>query len=331
MNFENDTLQLQAVRIKDKYYIREVGVKSYNSTNLLALRYDGLEAKEAFLRDWCVIDKVPESITHLEYGERVNPRFELIDKSLATDKIPSVLKPEQIIIRKGCEDDDIWEGEYANLKSLYVYCFDRLPDTWKPVKFTFDIVFEVDKVSTRPAFKYELSPKYNAYASNKTSTPVIDNASIKHQVLASLVYPEILNYEMPCYLSSKDSYEIIRAHVKRNIDAKYAKITSDYDFCFTVEKVIPLAKPFNSTFTIKKGRRNISEVRLQTTKQVKIFEMTHDESKYKGYTVLEGFSADNEAKLQEKIDTYLEQLMQAINAPCRECPTCEGVGVIFGK
>jgi len=69
--------------------------------------------------------------------------------------------------------------------------------------------------------------------------------------------------------------------------------------------------------------------RLVSVREAKIFEMTHAESNYKGYTPIQGFEADNEAMLKEQIDNYLADLMDKINEPLVECPYCKGRGVIL--
>ena len=46
-----------------------------------------------------------------------------------------------------------------------------------------------------------------------------------------------------CRLTSQESFDIIRWYIKRNIDPKAAEMTSDYDFCLTVKKLIPLESP----------------------------------------------------------------------------------------
>ncbi|MFA5049025.1 MAG: hypothetical protein WC516_08430 [Patescibacteria group bacterium] len=328
MNYETDTINIQAIKVKDKYYIHQVNIPGWISPSLKGLKFDGESPQEAFLDNWFIINEIPKSVTYKKYGTITNERYELKDKTLASDKIPLTINLSQITIHKYEDAPDEWEGQYASFQSLYTRVFDTSPDTWEEVKFTFDIALEVENISIRPKFKYDLSPRYNSFF-HKDVFSTLTEANIHHQTLASIVYPEILWHETPCYLSSEDTYELIRAYIKRNIDPKYAKITSDYDFCFTVEKVIPLAKPLNIPHSRKVGRKTVNEVRLQSTKQVKIFEMTSEKSHYQGYPIIKGFSGINEKELKSKIDSYLEELIEIINMPCKECPNCNGVGVIF--
>lgn len=80
-----------------------------------------------------------------------------------------------------------------------------------------------------------------------------------------------------------------------------------------------------------KRRKPKYETRYQKDRTVKILEMTPASSKYQGYTVIEGFEGKNKQDLQEKVDTYLEKLMEFINEPIEDCPNCHGRGVILNN
>lgn len=57
--------------------------------------------------------------------------------------------------------------------------------------------------------------------------------------------------------------------------------------------------------------------------------MTHNQSNYRGYTVISGMTAKNNTELKNKMDEYLERLMEFINEPIVDCPRCKGYGVIL--
>lgn len=59
-----------------------------------------------------------------------------------------------------------------------------------------------------------------------------------------------------------------------------------------------------------------------------VFEMTSHERKYSGYTPIDGFRGKNQADLKNKIDEYLEKLIDRINEPLSDCPRCNGLGVV---
>lgn len=142
---------------------------------------------------------------------------------------------------------------------------------------------------------------------------------------------EISSYR-PCELTSKQTYRIIRHHVKENINHNYGVITSDYDFCFTVMKRIPI-KPYVISSEIKRDngksyrppRFKHHEKKYNTWE---LFEMTNSEDRYKGYTVIPGFKGDSLADLYDNIKTFLDDLMNHINAPIIECEHCNGYGHI---
>jgi hypothetical protein len=56
--------------------------------------------------------------------------------------------------------------------------------------------------------------------------------------------------------------------------------------------------------------------------------MTSAASKYKGYTVIDGWEADNLEEMAMQIKVYLDELITVINSPVTECTTCGGCGSI---
>ena len=70
---------------------------------------------------------------------------------------------------------------------------------------------------------------------------------------------------------------------------------------------------------------------LLSQREIEIFEMTDDQHKYKGYTVIEGFKGNNIEELKENIDNYLKDLMAKINEPVVDCPHCKGKGIVLNK
>jgi hypothetical protein len=122
-------------------------------------------------------------------------------------------------------------------------------------------------------------------------------------------------------ISSKNMYDLVRDYIKLNIDPKYATITSDCDFCFGVKKTLKLFDPIKYV--------TLSNLKTSYKQELNVvcFEMTHDREKYKGYTIIDGLTADSERELLEKIDNYLEEIMAVINSPLELCQHCKGTGV----
>ena len=109
-------------------------------------------------------------------------------------------------------------------------------------------------------------------------------------------------------------------------------VTSNYAFCFEVKKLIPMIEPetikYQNIFARTKRERNKIHTTVKRYEEKSIFEMTHEQEKYKGYTVIPEMCADSEAELKEKVDTWLESLIEIINKPLCQCPHCQGAGYV---
>lgn len=170
-----------------------------------------------------------------------------------------------------------------------------------------------------------LVERYKKYTSLK-------NARILAQLLDRILFPSLILPQRPCRLSSQQTYNIVRQYVKNHIDPKVAVITSDYDFCFTVRKRIPLAVPHKYTVDVNKAYKRqkpkyVDKVRDE--RQETIFEMTYAPKNYDNYTPIKGFQASTQAELKGMIDDYCQRLITHINTPLEECETCGGRGIIW--
>ena len=147
-----------------------------------------------------------------------------------------------------------------------------------------------------------------------------------------MIFPEILLSERPCKFTSKQMYDITRQYIIEHIDNSVAQITSNYDFCFEVKKLIPLIEPetitYQHIFARTKRERNKIHTRVKKYNEKTIFEMTNEQEHYKGYTVIPEMCANSEAELKEKVDTWLESLIEIINKPLCQCPHCQGTGYL---
>lgn len=160
----------------------------------------------------------------------------------------------------------------------------------------------------------------------------VTNQNIKHSLIDCIITPEPVRSNGPCEISSKEMYDLVRQHIINNIDTKIARITSDYDFCFEVKKIIPLLEPhtysYRDVFARTKKQREKLHFKTVTAKEISIYEMTHDQENYKSYTAIKSFSASNEWELKEMIDNYLSEVMNVIHAPLNVCECCGGTGYI---
>lgn len=56
--------------------------------------------------------------------------------------------------------------------------------------------------------------------------------------------------------------------------------------------------------------------------------MTYSPENYKGYSPIPEMYANSESELKEKVDKWLEGLIEIINKPLCQCPECRGTGYI---
>jgi len=303
---------------------------NYNGRTISGYLFDGEKPEPSFHQDWFIINQEPARVSHTQKQSDINHRYVLTDDTLS-NKLPTELPIDEAgEYIKDCEGQHfVWKDEYAMYKSLYILVSDSQPDLDVEDEFSFQIAFQVDEVKPPKEINYPVNERRVSYKDEKIIDH-ITNKNTEHQLLDKMVFPTILLADTPCRLSSEESYKIIRWHIKQNIDYKVAKITSDYDFCFTVVKVIQLAEPYTATYerTLRGRRKPTISNRFVSTREVPIFEMTHAASNYKGYTTIQGFEADDENKLKQQIDNYLKDLMGKINEPLKDCPHCKGKGVV---
>lgn len=322
-------LELYGIRTKDRYFLGEITKDSWGGSSLKTLVFDGKDPRPTFDPMWVELDAKPSKIEKHVHNPAINHRFELKDPSMESPKFPAVLRREDV-----CALIDYrweWTEPFEHLQSLYAYKEDAQPDSLAPVEYK--IVSEVAFESFRDigGFSYPVEPE-RGWGRDHRNEPITEK-NVQNQLLDKILFPKIILSQMPCSLTSEQVYKIVRKHVKENINLKVARITSDYDFCFTVEKVIPLTKeePYVvdenwNPFSRRKAKPKMVK-RFRRDRAVKIFEMTNAKDKYKGYTAIPGITGNDADDLKEKIDSFLKGLMEDINEPVKECAHCEGTGI----
>lgn len=258
-------------------------------------------------------------------GQNKHVGYELKIPTLANDSIPAKLSLEDVAGSYD-EDGDWYWTKYAELQSLYNNTYEKAPDEWKPVEFTTKLLRElhIDNLE-KPV---QMQVKMCQEGSWKTVTNTVDLSGIvRYSDLEKMLTPEFMLHERPCSLTSEQVYKIVREHVRTNIDGKYARITSDYEFCFEVARRISI-KPFDKRVDVRKTSRSKPKFVTQTvtTKEVKVFEMTYCPKNYGNYTPIAGWQANNLKEMAEQIKDYLDELMAEINRPVKECEVCGGTG-----
>lgn len=323
-------LKLYVIKTKSGYYFTDNLAHSeyYERTSIPGYNYDGIKPEKSFHKLWYFLKNKPKVISKTASGGYANERYELRDPVQFPSLQKVYAKDEVVLEDTSCETT--FKDFFIEIRSLYDRKTDKLPDVEEEKEFEWIEIMECEGIPkpTEICFtKYKTEWKGEGLDH-------IKNENVKRFVLDDISTPQILRHTKPSRLTSKQSYDIIRYHILENINGKYAKVTSDYDFCFTVEKIVDLHDPYQITFDAnynpfsKRKKKPKYEKRMVNERRVKIFEMTHKESNYEGYTPIEGFEGKTEEDLKKNVDDYLKELMDFINSPVKECPKCGGTGVI---
>ena len=287
----------------------------YHNSDLKNKLFDGVKAEPTYNKNWYKIKCIPKKIQVSE-RKNSNARYELSNEKLLSESMPKVIM-----------SNDYEKYDEDVLDCYYTYKYDS-KNVLRNVKFEHKIVMEVVN------FQEPVELNYKAIRKDGWDEKKFDivNADLDHQLLDKVIFPDVMLHTRPCKISSQKLYQLTRQHVIDNISHDVASITSNYDFCFTVEKKIPLIEPekvsYNNIFARTKKERKKTHYKTVKFKSVDIFEMTHSQSNYNGYTVLSGISAENQNELKEKIDEWLEELMLGINKPLGLCNHCNGTGYV---
>lgn len=332
----NEILKISAIKTNDDgYYVTKQGQEGYYSYNsgsgLTNLFFDGVIPNPSLHPNWLKVAKLPKKITKTVRQQNINHRFELIDPSFANEKVPLSIKKEEAGAMGDGDDTSryefYWNEKYAHLKSLYRAVSDPQPDKIEEVPFEVTIILEIDQIKEYAGFSYPVQKTSWAHEGFTQLT----NKEARHNLIDTIVFPGLVLSGRESKLTSEQSYKIIRKHVQDNIDPKWAVITSDYNFCFTVQKKIPLCKPIPYQKDISRyGARKPKFVTdYRNSRSIKVFEMGHsgEGAPYKGYEAIKGFEGANIEELKMNIDEFLKDLMEKINAPLKDCPHCNGLGV----
>ena len=337
-------LGIKAIKTNTGFYITDQSfAERYQYSDSIIKRYliNDAKPKNSYDPAWFWVEgKEIYSVKKQVPETKINERFELIDSRLQSDKIPLMIKKEDALADEDeetvGEEPGGWKYPISHLRSLYTLKYEYSEPSFEEVEFTLDIILtlNIDKIVAPEKMFYR--GDFNTWLNDgKGGYPLLE-ADVNHPLLAKIIYPKIaLQYTESKY-TSKQVYNILREYIKKNINNKVARITSDYNFCFTVEKVIGLAEPYSwdkeiLTVRGKSHRPKKFDKRYVSTRSVKVFEMTNTDDNYKGYTPISAMVAGTEQELVEKMKNLCENLIAEINIPLKDCPHCNGSGVILDK
>lgn len=262
--------------------------------------------------------------------------FELKDKSFESDKIPAYLSLEETEQTwDDTQEEMIWNEKYNNIRSLYSQVIEKREA--QLVDINYDLVhlgeLYIENVESPELMTIKLT---SGHYGGTTQTVNLDDIA-EYSDLEQMLTPEFMLHSRPCKLSSATMYKIVRAWVKENINPKAATISSDYEFCFSVNRKVKTKPVVRKTEIKKANGRSYATPRFNTStatfKEVQIFEMTYagagnGNSGYNKYTIIPELRADNIQDLVDRLKFYLEKLMEEINKEVEECSCCEGYGYI---
>lgn len=276
-------------------------------------------------------------VMHRAYPTRVCAGWKLKNPALESNVLPITLE-QSSIVEDYDDDEKVWTGSFADYFSLYEQVYEEQPARIEPVEITLVFLGEllIENLTKPEETKVVL-------ASNNWLCTKLEQlnlaAIVSYDELLKIVVPDFMLHNHPCSLSSEQVYKIVRAFVKENFNPKVAKISSDYDFCFSVQKVFTTAKPINVSKEVKKANgRSYATPRFTTVKantsSLQIFEMTWagyggKVEGYSGYTAISPWKADNLEDMRQQVKVYLESLMSVLNTESKECECCKGTGFIF--
>nr|DAI89660.1 MAG TPA: hypothetical protein [Caudoviricetes sp.] len=263
--------------------------RSYGS-NIPDYFFDG-EKLEATKKDkWFKISKTPTTVQKKGSDKQTNRRYELKAGYPISDLTPQIIAYDEF------DSDD-------EIAGLYVFKYDTVEGILEDIEFEIEILAEEENF-------YVEKPKF-------PGTPLLMSELTSH--------PDLIDNK-PCKIGSKELYEVTREYIKANIDSKYARVTSDYDFCLSVTKNIGIdPEPYYVTGGTK--RKPTKELRYKRIRDVKAYETSPEG--YSSYPTIQPISARNRKELDDKIQAFLEELIIDINKPYVECECCKGMGVIL--
>lgn len=296
-----ENLKLYVIKTGNGVYISDNIQNSnptYYGSKISSFLFNGVVAEKTYRNDWFKLSNIPTKIERKIPASKINIRYELKAGYPESPLTPKVLTETPF-------DED---SDYYEVCGLYVQKYELKEEGLESIDFELVVLAEEENFSI---IKQDFTPQYS----------IIDQIMINPVLLPT----------KPCTISSIQLYPIVRNYIKTYLDGRYAKITSDYDFCFTVQKVIALSKPTQYTVTKESGKgrwkKKWNEIRYNSDKKITIFEMAP--KPYNSYPVIEPINGDNYEDLQNKIGEFCKSLIEVINKPLKECSCCEGLGVII--
>jgi len=323
MSEQKEKLKIYAIKTKAGLYLTD-RLKSdswSSSTPLAVLFFDNKRPRPTFHKDWIFVSSEPKKIEKTLPEKIVNIRWERKDIEGA-EKLPKVIREEEF-------EKDVDGYACGHLYKLtqtdfYEKKYDKELPGREKIPFELEIILEIARVKEYKGWSYPILKDNWARVPDATIT----EKDPRFGLIREMSIPSILLPEGPCALSAEETFAIIRAYVKEHIDPRYAEISSDYRFSFTVYKRIRVAQPIPYTAEEGRGRRKRKVTRYNDYRKSEVLDISTD-GKYGEIPI--PFRGDDRDDLKRNIDKFLKDLIKKINEPIVECAKCIGAGVVVEK
>ena len=331
---ENPPTKINCYESSDGVYVQTCFFNVYGFKDRVRFN-KGVTMEPTHKENWFFLPKI-KKITKVEtktYPRNVNHRYVL----RGDVKIPQGLKLPQTLTLEQADDyeyDDDYrmgkECEYYAFANMYIRTCDVEDEKWESREFELNIKGKITKEEGDcPIVKYKIDP--DSWRDKNTTLNLSSIARFSD--FDQIVTEDFLLHNRSCSLTPEQSFKIIRAYIRDNIDSSKAYIDSDYNFCLDVKKKIKI-EPYTETWEIKKANgKSYARPRIKT-REVKYDGMTVFRAAPKGYQtypVIKGFKGESLKDLKENIDLYLQELMHVINEDVERCPHCNGSGHLITK
>lgn len=272
-----------------------------------------------FKNDWLLL----EGVHKLETVEVwIEPKDKLVqwnlrDQSLSSATIPPVLLESSV--ESYVDDGETRWKNRDNIRSLYTPVKKLVDGHYSLIEFEIDHISDVEGDISKP-----ITSTFKILESKDNWKELPIGTITRYSEIDIILVPEFALHMKKCSLTQDDSYKIIRSYVLDHIDNKHARVSSDYDFCFTVQKIVniyPEPSEFDKTPLSKRPM-----IKSNTHKQTQ-FEIYNVAPKpYQSYSVVKPFMGDSMEDLVNNINLFLKELITAINKPHTVCECCNGLG-----
>lgn len=295
-----------AIILPDRVYISDSQANQWNHVDLRVFVFDCGEAKETNKKGWYELPCLPKTVQKKISPPRVISSYILKSGFVPTDKLPHEVPADFFEY-----DDD--KGEFTNDEIMGLY----EPVYQQKESYLENVEFQIEKIAIKESnWKFVNAPP-----------------NVQHYLIDEITkHPAVLQDER-CFLSTEESYKRIREFIKININPHVAYVSSDYDFHFEVSKIIKLHEKEKYQRNVKpfaKRPKYVDDYRLD--RKISVYDIIPKEDKRASYSkhshVAPKFEGENYEDLEANIKNYLNELIEKINEPLKDCPHCKGRGVI---